>query len=115
MVFRNGLDRRDVEIGEQFSERLSFGRDPSSTEDGGSRVPGIEQDRPAILHVFVDLGQGRGRQLRRLRKYWPVDQREENDLVTFDIDAHGLARLNGRALLENRGQALKAAQAEVEP
>src|SRR5687768_845615 len=103
MAFRDGLYGWDIEARQQRPQGLSLRRNSRRAEDGTGGIARIEQNRAAVLHVFIDLAERFTRQLRRVGGQRPVDQRKEYDFVPIYIDAHGVSRLNGGALLEHGG------------
>src|SRR5690606_36832094 len=68
---------------------------------------------PALLHVGVDLGERRVRERARIRQHGPIEDREERDLVGRDIDAEGLARLDGGSSCEYAADAEEAGAARI--
>ncbi len=109
MVAGNRLELGNVEGGEDRAQRqharpAALAARPGRRQD---RVARIEQDRAALLHIGVGPRQRLGRGARRVRHHRPIDQREEGKLVTADIDADRLARLERGTLRQEQGQALQ--------
>src|SRR5216684_1287586 len=109
VVAGNRLELGNVEGGEDRAQRqharpAALAARPGRRQD---RVARIEQDRAALLHIGVGPRQRLGRGARRVRHHRPIDQREEGKLVTADIDADRLARLERGTLRQEQGQALQ--------
>jgi hypothetical protein len=83
----------------------------AATGAAGALVQRIEQDGAAAAQVAVDVLDGGVRERRLARRNRPVEEWEERELVGLDIDAHGRAGLDGRAIVQHGGQADQAGAA----
>ena len=68
-------------------------------------VARVEEDRAAGREEAVEPLDRLRRRLRLARHHRPVEQREEHELVTLDIDFHRRRRLDRGAAVEHVGQA----------
>ena len=90
MVFRDGLERWNVELTDQPAQRLAL---KPTARDRAFLVAGVEDDEPALLHEGIDLGQRLVGERLGVLADRPVQKREERKLVLVDVDAHGLGGL----------------------
>ena len=78
------------EIAEELAQGLRAGRKATGqAARPGILITGVEQDDAAGLEILIDLDGGIRREGYLSRDNRPVNEREKNQLIAFDIDRHG--------------------------
>ena len=92
---------RNIELRQDAAQGPSVGLGRAGQRaEIGAVLARVEEDRAAVLHIGVELGESGRRGHGRIGRDRPVDQRKEDDLVLLDIDADRIARLDRGALQE---------------
>ena len=113
MVGRDDLERGDVKRRSQLLKMARFGR--GAPQIAKVRVARIEQDHAPRPEEAVQLlvGGRRGRGL--VNRYGPIKEGQNGNVVTIQIDAHRLARLDRGARGQDPATARQAPPAPDRP
>ena len=104
MVLGKHLQRRDVQGRRQPLQHRAFGRGRCP---GHIAVARVEQDHAARAQIAVQPGIGGGRGHHLAGGHGPVEKREEQQFIGFQVDPHGCGGFDGGAFVQTLAEAKK--------